>query len=256
MRDRYHSKSAPFVYHSRSSNPLQPSAKPVVTTPDDGLSEASETMITNSRRIPCSEVNGVAQNTTYDSPPRTLDRRLVHKSYDENVLVSHIEAVRPPDNCEEGNNGGSNRTDHFRGLLCVHHNHPFFFERGSGHVPALYLFEAIRQMSSAVAHMFYNVPIESEVVVTESWAQFRNMATLDDPIIAEKTLSKHVYRKGRLLRMNMSVVIRQGALEIARMSSDLVLLSKQQLSYLEQRGGEDVACNASDARAKHHPVSA
>jgi hypothetical protein len=198
-------------------------------------------MITNSRSITPLEVKAVARNTTDDSPQRTLDKRLVHKSYDKNVLMSHIEAVQGPNKFEEGDNAGAmNRTDHFRGVLCVHHNHPFFFERGSGHVPALYLFEAIRQMSSAVAHMFYNVPIEADVAVTESWAQFRNMATLDDPIIAEQTLSKHVYRKGRLVRMNMSVIIRQGALEIARMSSNLVLLTKQQLSYLEQRGGEDV----------------
>jgi A-factor biosynthesis hotdog domain len=203
-------------------------------------------MITNLRSITPLEVNAVAGNTTEDFPPRTLDKRLVHKSYDENVLVSHIEAVRGPNKFEKGDNAGAmDRTDHFRGVLCVHHNHPFFFERGSGHVPALYLFEAIRQMSSAVAHMFYNVPIEAEVVVTESSAQFRNMATLDDPIIAEKTLSKHVYRKGRLIRMNMSVIIRQVAVEIARMSSNLVLLTKQQLSYLEQRGGEDgCAANA------------
>jgi hypothetical protein len=198
-------------------------------------------MITNLRSITALEVKAVARNTTEDSPPRTLDKRLVHKSYDENVLVSHIEAVQVPKKYEEDDNASAmNRTDHFRGVLCVHHNHPFFFERGSGHVPALYLFEAIRQMSSAVAHMFYNVPIEADVAVTESWAQFRNMATLDDPIIAEQTLSKHVYRKGRLVRMNMSVIIRQGALEIARMTSNLVLLTKQQLSYLEQRGGEDV----------------
>jgi hypothetical protein len=209
--------------------------------PDDDLSEGNETMIANLLSIIPPEVNAVARNSTEDSLPRTLDKRLVHKSYDENVLVSHIEAVRSPNKFEEDDNAGAvNRTDHFRGVLCVHRNHPFFFERGSSHVPALYLFEAIRQMSSAVAHMFYNVPIESDIAVTESWAQFRNMATLDDPIIAEKTLSKHVYRKGRLVRMNMSVIIRQGTREIARMSSNLVLLTKQQLSYLEQRGGEDV----------------
>jgi A-factor biosynthesis hotdog domain len=198
-------------------------------------------MITSLRSITPLGVTAIARNTTEDSPPRTLDKRLVHKSYDENVLVSHIEAVQVPNKFEEDDNAGAiNRTDHFRGVLCVHHNHPFFFESGSGHVPALYLFEAIRQMSNAVAHMFYNVPIETDVAVTESWAQFRNMATLDDPIIAEKTLSKHVYRKGRLVRMNMSAIVQQGALEIVRMSSNLVLLTKQQLSYLEQRGGEDV----------------
>jgi hypothetical protein len=195
-------------------------------------------MMTNSRSISPLKVNAVVRNRTDDSGPRTVDKRLVHKSYDENVLVSHIEAVREPNELEHGDKAGAtDRTDHFRGVLCVHDNHPFFFERkGSGHVPALYLFEAIRQMSSAVAHMFYNVPIDSEVVVTESSAQFRNMATLHDPIIAEKTLSKHVYRKGRLVRMTMSVVIRQDALEIARMSSNLVLLTREQLSCLEQRG--------------------
>jgi hypothetical protein len=221
-------------------NRLQPSAMPLLTRQTTILSEGSETMITSLRSITRLEVNAVARNKTEDSPPRTLNKRLVHKSYDENVLVSHIEAVQGPNKFEEDDNvDAMNRTDHFRGVLCVHHNHPFFFERGSGHVPALYLFEAIRQMSSAVAHMFYNVPIETEIAVTESSAQFRNFATLDGPIIAEKTLSKHVYRKGRLVKMNMSVIIRQGALEIARMSSNLVLLTKQQLSYLEQRGGED-----------------
>jgi hypothetical protein len=218
-------------------------------------------MITTPRNITSTELNAVARVST---PPRTLDRRLVHKSYDENVLVSHIEAMRDPK--EGGNAGTTERVDHFRGVLCVHPDHLFFFDRrGGGHVPALYLFEAIRQMSSAIAHMFYKVPIETEVAVAESWAQFRNMATLGDPIIAEKTFSKHVYRKSRLVRMHMSVVIRQGTLEIARMSSDLVLLTGQQLSYLEQRGGEDVARTASDAstvcapkRAKrdgHHSLS-
>src|SRR5262249_15580143 len=184
------------------------------------------------------KMNAVARNTTDDAPP---NKRLVHKSYDENVLVSHIEAVQIPNKSAGDDSAAAmDRTDHFCGVLCVHHNHPFFFGRESGHVPALYLFEAVRQMSSAVAHMFYNVPIDTDIAVTESWAQFRNMATLDDPIIAEKTLSKHVYRKGRLVRMNMSAIIRQGALEIARMSSKLVLLTKQQLSHLEQRGGEDL----------------
>ena len=34
----------------------------------------------------------VAQAASNAAQPRTIERRLVHKSYDENVLVSHIEA--------------------------------------------------------------------------------------------------------------------------------------------------------------------
>jgi hypothetical protein len=205
---------------------------------DEDFIGSERSMISNSPNITPLKTNTVARSTSDDCAARTVDKRLVHKSYDENVLVSHIEAVPNPSTVGQDHTPrAAERTDHFRGVLCVHDNHPFFFERkGSGHVPALYLFEAIRQMSSAVAHMFYNVPIDSEVVVTESSAQFRNMATLHDPIIAEKTLSKHVYRKGRLVRMRMSVTIRQGTLEIARMSSNLVLLTREQLSCLEQRG--------------------
>jgi len=115
-------------HHSRSSNRLKSSAAPVLTTPDDDFIRRERMMITNLRSITPLEVNAVARNATEDSPPRTLDKRLVHKSYDENVLVSHIEAVRGPNKCEEGDNAGAmDRTDHFRGVLCVHHNHPFFF---------------------------------------------------------------------------------------------------------------------------------
>jgi hypothetical protein len=38
----------------------------------------------------------VAQAASNAAQPRTIERRLVHKSYDENVLVSHIEAIPSP----------------------------------------------------------------------------------------------------------------------------------------------------------------
>jgi hypothetical protein len=43
------------------------------------------------------------------------------------------------------------RKDHFRGILYVHRDHSFFFEHERAHIPGMYLIEAIRQMSTAVA---------------------------------------------------------------------------------------------------------
>jgi hypothetical protein len=166
----------------------------------------------------------------------TLDKRLVHKTYDENVLVARIDAVRSPSALEQNESKeATGRTDHFRGILLVDESQVAFFESDCGHVPGLCLVDAAEQVSIAVAHMFYKVPFDIKFVITECSAQFRNVAKINDPLITEQTLTDHVYRKGRLASMRSSVVIRQGSLEIARMSGTLVFLDKQQLSYLEQR---------------------
>jgi hypothetical protein len=202
--------------------------------------------------------------TPVGSPARTIDRRLVHKTYDENVLLSHIEAVAGPNEPEKVHwtksilrtaarqfgqwgitrklgmmlEAASSRTVHFRGVICVHRDHAFFFEHERAHVPGLYLMEAIRQMSMAVAHEFYNVPFELEFVLTDCSARFRHVANVDDPLIAEQALSRFTYRKGRLTSMYGTTTVRQGNFEIARLSGTMVFLSKSQLKYLEARSNK------------------
>jgi len=167
----------------------------------------------------------------------TLDKRLVHKSHDENVLLSHIEAVAGTAHPEQGPDSPSARTDHFRGIVCVHPENKFFFEHDGGHVSGLYLIEVARQMSVAVTHMFYNVPLDIEFVMTECSAHFRNVANRDDPLIAQQTTSRHAYRRGRLVSLLSEIVIHQRGVEIARLSGAMILLHKHQLQYLERRGG-------------------
>jgi hypothetical protein len=84
---------------------------------------------------------------------RRLDKRLVHKSYDENVLVSHIEAVQPPGTiAHSGRDAAPDRMDHFRATLCINRDHPLFFDRDCGHVHAICLMEAAQQTTIAIAH--------------------------------------------------------------------------------------------------------
>ena len=184
--------------------------------------------------------SGPEQEAGSPSPPpaaglATLDRRLVHKCYDENVLLSHIEAM--PDKAEAGRSGDqSTRQDHFRGALYVQRTHRFFFEHARDHVPGLYLIEAGRQMSVAVAHMFYGVPFGVEFIMTELNVDFRNMANIHDPLLAYNTMSRHVFRKGQLASMYSAGVIRQGELDVARMSGTMVMMDKGLLKRLERRG--------------------
>jgi hypothetical protein len=119
--------------------------------------------------------------------PRT---RLVHKAFEENVLLSHIDEVARGQR-EVDNEGRPIRKDHFRGTQYIQRNHTFFFEHHRDHVPGLYLIEAGRQMSVAVAHRFYDVPCGVEFVMTDLHVWFRNMANIHDPLI------QHIYRKGQ-----------------------------------------------------------
>src|SRR5579859_6347661 len=87
-----------------------------------------------------------------------LDKRLVHKSYDENVLVSHVEAAQLPGTVTQSVRSSlsvaRDRTDHFRAVLCINRDHPLLFDRDRGHVHAICFMEAAQQAAMAVAHLF------------------------------------------------------------------------------------------------------
>jgi hypothetical protein len=165
-----------------------------------------------------------------------LDKRLVHKSHAESVLISRVEAVQAAaDTKHRQQNSASGGADHFRAFLCISREHLLPFERDCGHVHGICLMEAAQQITSAIAHLFYGVPLDMEFAVTDCSAHFSSMAGVDVPLIAEQAISGHVYRRGRLVRMRLSLVIRQGNLETVRMTATVVVLKKDQLKYLEER---------------------
>jgi len=174
--------------------------------------------------------------TSHNPLGRRLDKRLVHKSHDENVLVSHIEAVQPAGTIAHSRRDATpERMDHFRAFLCINRDHPLFFDRDRGHVHAICLMEAAQQTTIAIAHLFYDVPLDVECVETECSAQFRSMTNINDPLVAEQTMSGHVYRRQRLVKVRTAIVFRQGNLERVRITGTMVLLKNEQLKYLEER---------------------
>src|SRR6516165_3015747 len=56
----------------------------------------TKTMTISSEGITPFETGAGPGTTPNSSRSRTIDRRLVHKSYDQNVLISHIETVTGP----------------------------------------------------------------------------------------------------------------------------------------------------------------
>jgi hypothetical protein len=169
--------------------------------------------------------------------PSTLDKRLVHKAQEENVLLSHVEELARNE-MEIDADGRSIRKDRFKGLLYIQKNHRFFFEHARDHVPGLYLIEAGRQLAVAVAHLFYAVPFGVEFVMTDIQVCFRNMANIFDPLTIEIAMSRHAYRKEQLTGVHSLGLVRQGDVEVGQMSGSMILMNKNLLKRLERRGGK------------------
>ena len=67
-------------------------------------------------------LEGTAMTTAHDGlrefGTKRLDKRLVHKSHEENVLISRVEALQAPIDSKHEQDSAFGRTDHFRAFLC------------------------------------------------------------------------------------------------------------------------------------------
>jgi A-factor biosynthesis hotdog protein len=169
----------------------------------------------------------------------SIDKRMVHKHFEHNVLISHLARADEAELAPAGADAGEAREkmERFIATLHVRRDHPFFFEHPRDHVPGLYLIEAGRQMQVAVAHAFYGVPFGVEFIMTQLNVEFCSPANVFDPLTAHSATSKVVLRKGAPVSMHVAGDFRQNGLEIARMSGVLMMMDTRLLARLERRGG-------------------
>ena len=157
----------------------------------------------------------------------TIDKRLVHKYLDENVLLASLEQL-PNDRTADG-------IGRFFCKIYIHSTHPFFFEHPRNHIPGLYLIEAGRQMGIAISHQFYDVPFDTEFMLLAVGVQFTGIANLFDPVTVVCTMSGHVYKRGQLVSMHEAAIFSQNSKEVCRMDGSLVTMSKDLLKWLERQ---------------------
>ena len=125
-------------------------------------------------------------------PPPQLDKSLVHKYRQGNVFVSRIERTDPA------------RPDEFVAQFTFDPEHSFFFEHPQHHVPGLMLIEAGRQFGNALAHLFYEVPLERAFILGEMRVKFNSFAELSEPIFGLGSLSDKRFKRGQLVEMNFA----------------------------------------------------
>lgn len=119
-----------------------------------------------------------------------LPKELVHKHDPRNVFISRVERVSEA------------RPDDLVAQLAIDLAHPYHFEHPQDHVPGMMLMEAGRQLALAVAHLFYEVPMDSVFVLQDVTVGFQHFAALDEPLFIYSTVREKEYRRGRLVAMH------------------------------------------------------
>ena len=120
-------------------------------------------------------------------PAPRVDRALVHKNHDYNVLVARVARVGP---------------DAAAVQLHVPTDHPFFFEHPRDHVPGLAMIEAGRQVGLVIAHALYDVPLHGfAFYIDELHARFQRPAELHAPVFGRCEISDVRRKRGRLVSM-------------------------------------------------------
>lgn len=137
-----------------------------------------------------------------ESPPPALDRGLVHKAQQQNVVLNRVEHVR--EHC-------------YGAQVLVDQSHPFFFEHPVDHVPGLLLIEAARQFGLAVAHTYYAADKESVFSLLGVDIEFKTYGELKSPVFIAGELTPLKLRRGTPRELKFEGHFIQGGHAIGQM---------------------------------------
>lgn len=150
-----------------------------------------------------------------------IDKRYVHKSNEENVLISDIE--------KEG--------EEFNAFVILNTEHPFFFEHSRKHVPGMLLVEAGRQNSMAIVHKYYDVAFDKAFFINDFQMKFSNFATTSSPLMIKSRVLNNRAKSKNYLQLDFEITFLQEAKLVASLRVRFTIASAKLLARLEKDRG-------------------
>lgn len=132
-----------------------------------------------------------------------IDKKLVHKDYDANVLVARIDKYK---------------TDVFVAEISQDITHSFFYEHAKDHVTGVYILEAVSQIARAIPHMYYDTPYTTSYILNEVTSSFHRFAETNKPLFTVLRVSDKAYKKGALHYLKIECDIIQDQIKIGTVS--------------------------------------
>jgi hypothetical protein len=157
-----------------------------------------------------------------------LDRAFVHKMDMRNVLLARVAPA-------------ADHPDQHVAELAIDDRHPYHFEHAQDHVPGMMLIEAGRQMAMAIAHLYYQVPLDVVFVLNEVSISFSRFAELGRPVFIHSTVADKVQRRDQLAAMSLGGDFIQGGEVLGSMSGRWTMLDRALIERLRRRARGDAA---------------
>lgn len=98
-----------------------------------------------------------------------IEKKFVHKHADNNTFIC------PPIRL-------SHQENIYRTMMIMPSKNDFFLDHPIDHVPGLMILEAIRQVGTAICHIFLNVPLGRKFILYNINSQFFKLASWSQPI--------------------------------------------------------------------------
>ena len=153
-----------------------------------------------------------------------IDRTVVHKLDIRNVLVSRVAPL------------SAECPDEHLAQLAIDTQHPYHFEHAQDHVPGMMLVEAGRQLAMAIAHIYYQVPLQVVFVLNEVSIAFSQFAELSAPIYVHSKVMDKSYRREQLVAMSSGGEFIQNGEVVGTMSGRWTMFDRALIERLRRRG--------------------
>lgn len=149
-----------------------------------------------------------------------IDRHLVHKDREENVLISRLEKLHD---------------DFIIGEVHQNLSHNFFYEHPKDHVPGLYILEAARQFGTALSHLYFNVPFGTSFILNDLQAQFYRFAETIIPLYIVAKISDKVYAGNKLSQLLNHAFLVQNEQVIAEVTGNFKIFESTSYNNIRNR---------------------
>ncbi len=151
--------------------------------------------------------------------PARIARKLVHKAYDENVLVADIHQVSEKEYLAE---------------MTQDSQHPYFYEHYLDHVPGLYVVEAVRQLATALCHLHRGVDFSHAFILNEVSVSFSHFIEIHVPAFIHLRITDETVRDNSIKLLEIEARVIQDGKEVAKVTGSGDVSSTSE--YAQYRG--------------------
>jgi hypothetical protein len=172
--------------------------------------------------------------------PTRIDRSVVHRSRSEHVFISPIEVV-------------AGAADLYEADVVADQRHAFFYEHPLDHVPGLLLVEAVRQMGTAVTHLYYGAATDSAFVLNDMDIKFTQFAEHDARLQIRMRIHDVQWRRDRVASLRCASTWWQSGKSIGTMDAMWSVYEARTMSRLRGARRPSSGPDASDATLARDP---